>query len=191
MPLLSYPAVLAQHADRRPDDVALVCDEREVGFSELQQRSNRLARDFESRGVGHGDFVTLALPNGVAFVESCFAAWKLGAIPQPVSARLPDRERFAILEHARPALVVGVEAAGAAGFPSLPVGFEPGDFSDASLPDRVSRPARRWPPGAAPASPSSSSTSCPRSAIPANPSTATSPAPPCWCPAPCITPRAS
>ncbi|MGE4649622.1 MAG: AMP-binding protein [Myxococcota bacterium] len=142
MPLLSYPAVLAQHADRRPDDVALVCDEREVGFSELQQRSNRLARDFESRGVCHGDFVTLALPNGVAFVESCFAAWKLGAIPQPVSARLPDRERFAILEHARPALVVGVEAAGAAGFPSLPVGFEPGDFSDASLPDRVS-PARQ------------------------------------------------
>ena len=54
MPILSYPAVLAQHAAQRPDDVALVCDERELRFGELQRRSNRLARDFEARGVGSG-----------------------------------------------------------------------------------------------------------------------------------------
>jgi len=142
VPLLSYPAILAQYADERPDDVALVCDEQELRFAELDRRSNRLARDFETRGVGRGDFVTLALPNGVAFVESCFAAWKLAAIPQPVSAGMPDRERFAILDHAQPTLVVGVDAAGAAGFPQVPADHEPADFSDASLPDRVS-PSRQ------------------------------------------------
>ena len=138
MPLLSYPAVLAQHAEERPDDVALICDERELRFGELHRRSNRLARDFQARGVRSGDFVTLALPNGPAFVECCFAAWKLGAIPQPVSSRLPDRERFAILEHAKPALVVGVEPEGSAGFPQVPLGYEAGDFGDDALPDRVS-----------------------------------------------------
>ena len=53
-------------------------------------------------------FVTIGLPNTVEFLEAAIAAWKCGATPQPVSYRLPARERQAIIELAEPSLVVGV-----------------------------------------------------------------------------------
>ena len=58
-------------------------------------RTNRLARAFADRGVAHGDLVSIALPNTVHHLECSVAAWKLGAVPQPLSARLPAAERDA------------------------------------------------------------------------------------------------
>ncbi|HEY2190881.1 MAG TPA: AMP-binding protein [Actinomycetospora sp.] len=77
--------------------------------AELDVRTTRLARAFAARGVGEGDLVSIALGNVVAHVACSVAAWKLGAVPQPLSARLPDGERDAVLEVAEPALVVGLE----------------------------------------------------------------------------------
>src|SRR3954469_16363595 len=73
---------------------------------ELEQRTNRLARTYERLGVKEGDFVTVGLPNGIDFYEACIAAWKLGATPQPISYRLPQRERDEIVALAKPSLVV-------------------------------------------------------------------------------------
>ena len=42
--------------------------------------------------------VTVALPNGPEFYETAFALWKLGAIPDVVSAKLPDAELGAIVQ---------------------------------------------------------------------------------------------
>ena len=52
--------------------------------------------------------MTIGLPNTVECLEAAIAAWKCGATPQPVSYRLPARERRAIIELAEPSLVVGV-----------------------------------------------------------------------------------
>jgi bile acid-coenzyme A ligase len=52
-------------------------------------------------------------------VESLFAAWALGAVPQPISHRLPPLERAAIVDLADPSLVVGVPESEAAGRPAL------------------------------------------------------------------------
>jgi bile acid-coenzyme A ligase len=139
MAQLSYGRVLARLADQDPGRVALVCGGDRITRAELESRSNRTARSYAERGVERGSILTLALPNSVEFVVACFAAWKCGAIPNPVSPRVPMPERAAILEKASPALVVGVDEAGACGFPSLPAGAEPGaHLDDAPLPDRVS-----------------------------------------------------
>lgn len=109
--MVSYPAALAQHAAAKPEGTALVVDGDEaLSWRALDERSTRLARALAARGVSHGDFVTIALQNGSAFVVACFAAWKLGAVPQPLSWRLPDAERDAILAQAKPALVLGFGA---------------------------------------------------------------------------------
>jgi bile acid-coenzyme A ligase len=140
---MSYPAALRLHATRSPDRTALICGDRVLSFRELDLASTRLARAYAERGVAQGDFVTIALPNGVEFVLACFATWKLGAIPQPVSGKLPEKERSAILAEARPALVVGVEPANAAGAPSVPRDFAPEPRGgDDPLPDRTS-PSRQ------------------------------------------------
>ncbi len=88
-------------ADADPDRPALTHEGGTVSRRELDQRSNRLARAYARLGVEQDDFVTIGLPNGIDFYEAVLATWKLGATPQPISARLPAVERAAIIEPPR------------------------------------------------------------------------------------------
>ena len=103
---ISIGAALALVAGRKPDALAVSCEDVSLSWGELHRRSNRMARGMAARGVKFGDFVTIALPNSVAFIEACYAAWKLGAVPQPVSSRLPLAELNAIVELAETPIVV-------------------------------------------------------------------------------------
>lgn len=143
MPQLSYGRAMAWHATRRPAHAAVVHDGQSISFAELDRRANRLARALAARGVGENALVTIALPNSIGFYETCLATWRLGATPQPVSARLPERERRALVELAQPALVVGAPAGELYEAPSLAADFEPDPaLSDEPLPDRVPRKVR-------------------------------------------------
>jgi bile acid-coenzyme A ligase len=143
MPLQSYGQAMAWLAERAPDGVAVVHEGGRRTRAQLERRSNRLARAYEKLGVRAGDLVTLALPNGSEFIEACLATWKLGATPQPISSRLPELERRAIVELARPALVVGAPAGEYGDRPSLPPGFEPDrGLADSTLPDVTSQQVR-------------------------------------------------
>ena len=70
--------------------------------------------------------VTIALPNSIDWFVAVVACWKLGAIPQPVSARLPARELEAIVELADPKVVVGVgRATSRRAGRACPLGYAP------------------------------------------------------------------
>ena len=140
--------ILTDLAQADPGRPMVTCGDVTVSRGELDSRANRLARAYEQLGVGQGDFVTIALPNSVDFIAACFAVWKLGAVPQPVSAKLPGRELQAILGLAQPSLVVGVDAAQAEGRRAVPIGFEP----DPSLSDEPIEPVRVPPAWKAPTS---------------------------------------
>jgi bile acid-coenzyme A ligase len=125
--LISYPQRLADHVASDPDHPALTYEQTTLSRAELEALANRTARALASKGVSRDDLVTIALPNGAAFVATTIASWKLGAIPQPVSARLPVRELDAIIELAKPRVVVDT---------ALDVdGYDAGP-----LPDAVSNP---------------------------------------------------
>src|SRR5262245_24845476 len=126
MPKLSHGRALAFLAAEAPERLAVVHGDAHVTRADLERRSNRLARAYAERGVGPGTLVTLALPNGIEFLLATLAVWKLGGSPQPISARLPEAERRAIVELAKPALIVG-KANGAYGdaFPCVAPGFAP------------------------------------------------------------------
>jgi bile acid-coenzyme A ligase len=143
MTAISYGRAFAWHAERAPERAALVHGERLASFGALDRRANRLARAYAERGVKEGDLVTIALPNSIEHFEATLAAWRLGATPQPVSSRLPEPERRAIVELARPALVVGAPRGERHAFPSLPIGFEPVPAcGEEPLPDVVPRHVR-------------------------------------------------
>jgi bile acid-coenzyme A ligase len=135
---------IAMLAEEDPDRPALTGWEpdgsiRSVTRGELERRTNRMARAWTDLGVGEGDPVTIALPNSVGFFEAAVAAWKLGAVPQPLSSRLPDRERQAIVELADSRVVVGADPATHPDRRVLPVGWEADpSYDDGPLPDRVS-----------------------------------------------------
>ncbi len=88
----------------------------------MEERSDTFARHLRHLGVKHGDMVTMSLPNTEAWHMSAIACWKLGAIPQPVSPRLPVRELEAIIELADPPVVLGTESTPPTSRLSLDVG---------------------------------------------------------------------
>lgn len=114
-------------AELDPDAVALYAPDGPVTRAELAAASSRAAREFAALGAGQDDLVTIGLANGAAFYAAVLGAWKLGAVPQPVSAKLPPAELAALVEIADPPLVVGLAAADR---PWLPATWTP----DPSLP---------------------------------------------------------
>jgi bile acid-coenzyme A ligase len=140
---MSYGSAFRAHAANHPDGTAVVFGDVEATWADLEERSNRLARAYTSLGVTADTLVTIALPNGIEFFEVCLAVWKLGATPNPVSARLPEAEQRAIVETADAALLVGVADEDYPERASLPAGFEPdAGLSADPLPDRVSASVR-------------------------------------------------
>jgi len=131
MALISLSRIVEHWTAVQPARTVLVHEGKSLTWGELEARTNRLARAYQSLGVKKDDFVTIALPNGIEFFEACLATWKAGATPQPVSARLPKFERDQIVEVGAPSLVVGVEPGEYAPIACLPAGYAP----DASLPN--------------------------------------------------------
>ncbi len=151
MAMVSYPRRLADLAAADPDAPAVSCGDDTLSRDELDRESTRLAHDLAARGVGAGDFVTIALPNSVDWFVAYVACWKLGAVPQPVSSRLPIRELAAIVELASPKVVVGLDPGVIEGVDSLPIGYRPPDgTSTEPFPDVISRRGRRRRPVARP-----------------------------------------
>ena len=120
-----------------PDAPAVSHNGRTLTRGQLESMTNRLARGYAELCVRQGDYVTIALPNSIEWVQAVVAVWKLGAIPQPLSARLPDAEYADLLDLRERALLVGrPDPRGVVR--AVPGDFDPGDVSDAQLPEVVS-----------------------------------------------------
>ena len=72
----------------------------------------------------------------MAFYEAVLAIWKLGAVPQPVSYRLPPPELAALIEVADPVAVVGLDPGD--GRPWISGSESLDGIDDSSLPPLVS-----------------------------------------------------
>jgi bile acid-coenzyme A ligase len=143
MAMMSYGRAYGWLAEQDPNREAIVFQDESISRGELEKRSNRLARVYQDLGVEAGDLVTIALPNCSEFFTVCLATWKLGATPQPVSYRLPEVERDAIVELANPALLVGGEPGSYGGRRVVPPGYVPDEsILDEPLEDRVSECVR-------------------------------------------------
>jgi bile acid-coenzyme A ligase len=137
MSQISFPARLAALAAEAPDRPAVTCGDGSLTRAELERDATRLAHHLAGRGVGLGDFVTVALPNSIEWFVTYVATWKLGAIPQPVSAKLPARELAEIVALARSKVVVGVDPASdaAAMLPAGTVCLPAGHLADPDATD--------------------------------------------------------
>ena len=105
--IVSLGAHFRHLAAEKPSATAITCNGETISWADLERRSNRIARSLAARGVAQGDLVTIALPNGTGFIAATVALWKLGAVPQPVSAKLPAGELERVLALANPPLVFG------------------------------------------------------------------------------------
>jgi len=103
---------------RSPDAVALVGEEGELTYSELNARSNRLARYLAQLGVRPGDVVGICMDRSFAMFVALYATAKAGGAYMPADPELPaERLRF-MLEESGAAIVISHSLARA----SVPAG---------------------------------------------------------------------
>jgi len=134
--------LLSHQAARDPDHPALTFAGETWTRGQLDRMANRMARALAARGIGQDDLVAILLPNGLAHHVCAFAIWKLGATPLPLPSKLPDLELQAMVELARPKIVIGATPERLPGAATLPADFVPDPaLSDAPMPEAV---ARHW-----------------------------------------------
>jgi benzoate-CoA ligase family protein len=107
----------ARVAEGRGAAVALRVDDgagvREVTYAALLDEANRVAHVLAGLGVGAGDRVLVALPDGAAFAAAFFGALKVGAAVTMANPELPALDYAAHLAYTR-AKVLFADAALAA-----------------------------------------------------------------------------
>lgn len=137
--VISFIDRLELLANEAPDAVAFVCGDESLTRAEVLRHGYNLAAHLHDAGTRAGDMVTVAVPNSVDFFVAYVAAWRLGATPQPISARLPEREREAIIDLANPSAVIGAEPGSITGRTCVPFGFRAPDRDISHIPKIVSK----------------------------------------------------
>lgn len=106
IPATTLSELLNQQTKRTPDRVALVFEDTELTYADLDDRVRRLARTLVACGAGPEKLVAVALPRSVDLVVTLLAALRSGAAYLPIETGYPvDRIRFMLVD-ARPELVV-------------------------------------------------------------------------------------
>ncbi|WP_035796832.1 non-ribosomal peptide synthetase [Kitasatospora mediocidica] len=106
----SVSELFAARAAEAPDAVAVLFEGAATPYRELNARANRLAHHLIARGVGPGDLVAVALPRSVDLVVALLAVLKSGAAYLPVDPDHPAERIGYVLDDARPALLLTLDA---------------------------------------------------------------------------------
>jgi fatty-acyl-CoA synthase len=96
---VNWFSVLAHHAARSPGRAITVFEGRATTYAAMAARATALAGGLHERGVRPGDAVGLLSYNCPEFLQTIFAANRLGAIAMPINWRLAAPEVRYILEH--------------------------------------------------------------------------------------------
>jgi acyl-CoA synthetase (AMP-forming)/AMP-acid ligase II len=103
---VSFGTIWEAIARDLPDAVAISEPGRDYTFAEFDDRAARLAAALAAAGVGPGDKVACYLYNGAPYLETVFAAFKLGAAPVNANYRYTEDELTALLADADAAALV-------------------------------------------------------------------------------------
>nr|APD71467.1 non-ribosomal peptide synthetase 6 [Streptomyces sp.] len=115
----TMPGLFEVWADRRGGHPAFVSEGVELGYRELDERANRLARELVARGAGPGRFVALTLPRSPELLVSVLAVLKSGAAYLPVDPTYPlDRITHMLADSGAQLLVTSAAVAGSGALPA-------------------------------------------------------------------------
>ncbi|MEU9360428.1 amino acid adenylation domain-containing protein [Streptomyces sp. NPDC048301] len=97
-------------ADRDPQRVALVADGSVMTFAELRDRSRAVAGVLARRGIGPETTVGLAIPRSLDSIVALFAVLRTGGAYVPLELDHPDERIAAIIDAARPDVILTVSS---------------------------------------------------------------------------------
>ncbi len=98
--------MLAVQVETQPDAVAVVCDERQLSYAELDALSSNLAQRLANHGLGQGDRALVQLGNQAELYIVFFALLKAGIAPVNALFSHSRLELHAYAEQIRPRLLI-------------------------------------------------------------------------------------
>ncbi|MFI0862212.1 amino acid adenylation domain-containing protein [Streptomyces smyrnaeus] len=96
----------AAQARAQPQHIALIAQDAQVPYGELDARAEKLAGRLAAAGVEQGHFVPILMPRSVDLVATVLAVLKLGAAYALLDPDWPLARLDAVVEQLRPPLVV-------------------------------------------------------------------------------------
>lgn len=109
-----------------PDNVAIVSNNREQTYAQLNSRSNRLAHFLNSEtGFTKDDLAMIYMPKSDNTIATILAAWKAGGAYVPVDIATPEKRLAHILSDVQPKMIF----TDASSFEALNTVFQANDFS--------------------------------------------------------------
>ncbi|MGG0755059.1 amino acid adenylation domain-containing protein [Brevibacillus laterosporus] len=84
-----------EQVERTPDQVAIVLDDKQLTYKELNERANQLARTLRNKGVTTGQLVGLMVERSLEMIIGIFGILKAGGAYVPIDPEYPnDRIRY-------------------------------------------------------------------------------------------------
>ncbi len=77
--------LLDRHLQERPEQVAYWDASRSISYRQLAGSTASIAANLAAASLREGDKVAIYLPNGVDWIEACFAGLRAGAVLVPIS----------------------------------------------------------------------------------------------------------
>jgi amino acid adenylation domain-containing protein len=100
MPEATLAELFEQQADRTPEAVAVVYEERNLTYGELNEQSNRLAHMLIREGIGPEDVVGMAVVRSLEMIVGLLGIVKAGAAYLPLDPDYPAERIAFMLEDA-------------------------------------------------------------------------------------------
>ena len=95
-------AMFEEQAARTPEHVALIFEDRQVSYAELEAWANRLAWSLIADGIGPEDIVAISMERSLEMVVAIVGTLKAGAAYLPLDPDSPAERLARLLEDARP-----------------------------------------------------------------------------------------
>ncbi|MBT4880467.1 MAG: non-ribosomal peptide synthase/polyketide synthase [Alphaproteobacteria bacterium] len=95
-----------QQAQKNPDHIALVFENQQITYKQLNQRANKLSHYLKEQGAGPETFIAILMDRSIDFFVSLIATLKAGSAYIPLDPNLPPQRLAYILKDSNPHLIL-------------------------------------------------------------------------------------
>lgn len=106
---LSIIDAFAAQVERDPQALALVYDDEQMSYGQLDTQANQLAHVLLERGAEPGDIIGICLPRRCELVVSLLAVLKVGGVYLPIDAQWPHERTELLIENSGLQLLISDE----------------------------------------------------------------------------------
>ncbi|MBW4490244.1 MAG: amino acid adenylation domain-containing protein [Trichocoleus desertorum ATA4-8-CV12] len=112
--------LFTDQVERTPDAIALVHEDQQLTYRELNQKANQLAHYLQSLGVGPEVLVGVCLPRSPHLIISLLAILKAGGAYVPLDPNYPEERLLFMLSDAQVAVLITQEQMEGQRIPTVP-----------------------------------------------------------------------